>query len=185
MNSPGQYSFTLLPWAFMHNIHILVSSEKLVPKHKDWVTLSAGSGFMLFFFFFLFLIAGFYGFDSTKLSKSTQKTFTHTQRLLFHTSKCEALQGLSTLASMASPFFFLSRQPESVLTALLLIFIFPLNFNYSVLHPSCRPIVGMLITTCSFVAFTMWLSDIDFFFFLQHIAPFCYPFTNSMLLSLN
>ena len=33
--------------------YILASTETPVPKYKDWVTLSAGSGYMLFFFFLL------------------------------------------------------------------------------------------------------------------------------------
>lgn len=82
----------------MHHIQpysdILASAETPAPQHKDWVTLSAGSGYRLFFF-----IPSLHSFDRHKAS-SHKNTHTH-YRLLFCESKCDALPGLSNVASIA------------------------------------------------------------------------------------
>lgn len=131
------------------NSHILASSETPVPKYKEWVTLSAGSGYMHFFFSSQASTA----LTAQSIPTTHKNAHTHIHdHLLFHTSKYEALAGLSTIANMALLFFFLSRQPsEPVLTAPLLIFIFSQNFNYFALHLSCFPIVSMPMAMCSCV----------------------------------
>lgn len=79
----------------------------------------------------------------------------------FHTSKWKLYQGCQLLPTWPCFFFFfLSRQPsEPVLTAQLLIFIFPQNFNYFVPQLSCLSIVSMPIATCSCVVL-QWGSQI-------------------------
>lgn len=73
-------------------------------------------------------IPSFSNSDSTKRARAHTQIQMHVRahthdHFLFHTSKYEALAGLSTLANMA--LLFLGRQPsEPVLTAPLLIFIF-------------------------------------------------------------
>lgn len=113
--------------------YISASPETPVPKYKDWVTLSAGSGYMVGFFF-----SSQASTALTAQSTPTPQKNTHTHyQLLFHTSKCEALPGLSTIANMALLPPPVNRQPsQPVLTAPLLIFILPLNFNHFVLHLS-------------------------------------------------
>lgn len=146
MDSGGQCSFTQHCSGFMHHIHIFYPAQKhpFLNTKTEWHYLLA-------------VVICFFSFQaSTALTAQStptlhKHTHTYTHYLLFHTSKCEALPGLSTIASMALLFFFVSRQPQPVLTAQLLIFIFPQNFNHFVLYLSCLSIVSMPITTCSCV----------------------------------
>lgn len=159
--------------------YILVRTETPVNTKTEWHYLLA----VLICCSFS-SIPGFHSFDSTKHSSLHTKghTHTHKQCFLFHMSKCEALPGLSTIASVTLLFFPLCRQAESVLTALLLIFIFLQNFNYFVLHLSCLSIVSMPITTRSCVVLHPG-SQILTFPFTNTCVPLCFPQGISMLCS--
>lgn len=126
---------------------------------------------MLFFFLYPWLPQFW---QHKALLPPHKRTHTHKQCFLFHMSKCEALPGLSTIASVTLLFFPLCRQAESVLTALLLIFIFLQNFNYFVLHLSCLSIVSMPITTRSCVVLHPG-SQILTFPFTNTCVPLCFP----------
>lgn len=82
--------------------YILASTETPVTKYKDWVTLSAGSGYSICLFFFSSQASTALTAQSTRTPHKNTHTHCH---LLFHTSKSEALPGLSTIANMALLFF--------------------------------------------------------------------------------
>lgn len=109
--------------------YILASSETHDPKYKDWVTVSAGSGYIFFSFQASTAL--------TAQSTPTPHKNTHTHYHLFFqmwssTRVVNSCQRGPIVFSLP-----ISRQPsEPVLTAPLLIFIFPQNFNHFVLHLS-------------------------------------------------
>lgn len=88
------YSFTA---ALLFTIFIYFSQNWNTRKYKDWVTLSAGSTYMLFFFLYPWLPQFW---QHKALLPPHKRTHTHKQCFLFHMSKCEALPGLSTIASV-------------------------------------------------------------------------------------
>lgn len=92
------------------NSDILASAETPALRYKDWVTLSAGSGYMLLLFFHPKLPQ----LLQRKAPPTSHKN-THTHdHLLFHMSKCEALPGLSTVANAGLLFF---HPQQSAITA--------------------------------------------------------------------
>lgn len=99
--------------------------------------------------------------------KAPHSTHKHTNTLLFHTSKCWSLLGLSTIANMALPFFSpLCRQPSGpVLTALLLMFIFPQHLITLCFIRHSSFIVSVPMATGSCVFFLQWDSRILAFSF--------------------
>lgn len=135
------------------------------PKYKDWLTLSAGSGYMHFFF------------SSQASSTLTAQSFStphrkHTQthcHLLFYTSKCKALPGLSTVANMALTSFFLASAGghQNLLWQLCFWYLYVhriwitlcLSFHVSPLL-ACH----CYLQLCRF---TMWLPHIDCFILHQ------------------
>lgn len=124
------------------------------------MTLSAGSCYVLLFF----LSPSFHSFDITKPPTPRTNTQTHS----FSTRpNAEALLGLSTIANMALPFFSpLCRQPSGpVLTALLLMFIFPQHLITLCFIRHSSFIVSVPMATGSCVFFLQWDSRILAFSF--------------------
>lgn len=134
----------------MLHIHI-VNTETPAPKYKDWVTLSAEGGYMLF--------------SRLKLWQHKALTHTHTyphthshthDRLLFLTSKYEALPGLSTIANMALLVSDSSAFDIYISSDFLL-------FCASSFMPPFVSVPVAMLAMCS--CRTTWLPDICFSFF--------------------
>lgn len=157
--------------------YILVRTETPVNTKTEWHYLLA----VLICCSFS-SIPGFHSFDSTKHPPSTQKD-THTQTL-FPFPHVQMWSSTRVVYHCQCDLTFspLCRHAESVLTALLLIFIFLQNFNYFVLHLSCLSIVSMPITTRSCVVLHPG-SQISTFPFTNTCVPLCFPQGISMLCS--
>lgn len=102
-NSWAVFLHSTLQCCYAPNSDVLASAETPAPRYKDWVTLSAGSGYMLLLFFFSSQAST----ASTAQSTPTSHKNTHTHdHLLSHMSKCESSTRGCQLLPTRAYFFF-------------------------------------------------------------------------------
>lgn len=139
---------------------ILASAEAPAPQHKDWVTLSAGSGYRVVFF--CFFIPGLHSFDRHK-APSHINTHTH-YRLLFCESKCDALPGLSNVVPPTpAPATFSSQAIIRAASCQPSFWYLYFHRILITLWPGflCLPILSRLLLTAQLLFFAMWFQGAD------------------------
>lgn len=156
----------------MHHIQpysdILASAETPAPQHKDWVTLSAGSGYRLFFFHPKF--AQLWQAQSILTQKHT---YSLPPPLLRVQMRCFTRVVKCCQHSPIFPPSAVSHQ-SCFLSALLLIFIFSQNFNY----PLCLPILSRLFPAACFKVYfhleinfqLLWFQGADLLYCFMHTS---------------
>lgn len=147
---------------------ILASAEAPAPQHKDWVTLSAGSGYRGFFvLFFHPRLAQLWQAQSTLTHKHTYSLPPPLLRV--------QMQCFTRVVKCCPPrprhLQQSSHHQSRFLSALLLIFIFPQNFNYLMARLSLSPHSFTSLTHRTVVVFCNVISRCwPFVFFHVHVS---------------